>query len=153
MDKTALGQKDLTESLLKLCAPKTPVLKKETKVPKFTPNEKLTINKAFANNLVVVPLIPVQTHQQMVKKDEAAGGGGIDPDVIKERSQVIEAVCVRIMKARKTEGHNQLIDAIIRQIKMFQADPRMIKKRIESLIERDYLERDPNTRGRYIYKP
>ena len=152
MDKTALTQKDLTESLLKLCAPKTPVLKKETKVPKFTPNEKLTINKAFANNLVVVPLIP-QTNPIKIVENQKDMGNQLDAEVIKERSQVIEAVCVRIMKARKTEGHNQLIDAIIRQIKMFQADPRMIKKRIESLIERDYLERDPNTRGRYIYKP
>ena len=152
MDKTALTQKDLTESLLKLCAPKTPVLKKETKVPKFTPGEKLTINKAFANNLVVVPLIP-QTNPIKIVENQKDMGNQLDAEVIKERSQVIEAVCVRIMKARKTEGHNQLIDAIIRQIKMFQADPRMIKKRIESLIERDYLERDPNTRGRYIYKP
>ena len=152
MDKTALTQKDLTESLLKLCAPKTPVLKKETKVPKFTPNEKLTINKAFANNLVVVPLIP-QTNPIKIVENQKDMGNQLDAEVIKERSQVIEAVCVRIMKARKTEGHNPLIDAIIRQIKMFQADPRMIKKRIESLIERDYLERDTNTRGRYIYKP
>lgn len=29
----------------------------------------------------------------------------------------------------------------------------MTKTRIESLIERDYLERDPNEKGKYIYKP
>ena len=36
---------------------------------------------------------------------------------------------------------------------MFQAQPPLIKKRIESLIEREYLERDPNNRAKYIYKP
>jgi len=29
----------------------------------------------------------------------------------------------------------------------------MIKKRIESLIDREYLERDTNEKSRYIYKP
>ena len=29
----------------------------------------------------------------------------------------------------------------------------MIKKRIESLIERDYIERDKNEKSKYIYKP
>jgi len=50
--------------------------------------------------------------------NEGAGGAksneDLDADVIKERSQVIEAVTVRIMKARKTETHQELIAAIIR---------------------------------------
>jgi hypothetical protein len=29
----------------------------------------------------------------------------------------------------------------------------MIKRRIESLIEREYLERDPKDPAKYIYKP
>ena len=74
-------------------------------------------------------------------------------DVIKERGMIIDAVIVRIMKARKVEIHNDLITSVIKQITMFQAQPPMIKKRIESLIERDYLERDESTRGKYIYKP
>jgi len=36
---------------------------------------------------------------------------------------------------------------------MFQAEPAMIKKRIESLIDREYLERAPNERSKLIYKP
>jgi len=36
---------------------------------------------------------------------------------------------------------------------MFQAQPLLIKKRIESLIEREYLERDSKDRAKYIYKP
>lgn len=66
---------------------------------------------------------------------------------------IIDAVCVRIMKARKVEKHNELIQSVIKQVTMFQAQPPMIKKRIESLIERDYLTRDENEKGKYIYKP
>ena len=36
---------------------------------------------------------------------------------------------------------------------MFQAQPQLIRKRIESLIEREYLERDPKNKGQYIYMP
>ena len=36
---------------------------------------------------------------------------------------------------------------------MFNAQPQMIKKRIEGLIEREYLERDKDQRNKYIYKP
>jgi cullin 3 len=55
---------------------------------------------------------------------------------------LIDAVVVRIMKSRKVEVHLELMNSTIRQITMFQAQPLMIKKRIESLIEREYLERD-----------
>lgn len=36
---------------------------------------------------------------------------------------------------------------------MFKADPKLIKKRIEALMEREYLERDENDKNVIIYKP
>ena len=77
----------------------------------------------------------------------------VDQEVQKERAMIIDAVCVRIMKSRKVETHTELMNAIVRQITMFNAQPMMIKKRIESLIEREYLERDKDQRNKYIYKP
>jgi len=45
---------------------------------------------------------------------DGAGGikslNAIDTELTKERSLLIEAVCVRIMKARKIENHNDLIE-------------------------------------------
>lgn len=38
----------------------------------------------------------------------------VDSEVVKERSQIIEAVTVRIMKARKTEQYGELVNEIIR---------------------------------------
>lgn len=66
---------------------------------------------------------------------------------------IIDASIVRIMKARKIHNHQDLIEDLIGQINLFRAQPLDIKKRIESLIEREYLERDPNNKGKYIYKP
>ena len=99
-------------------------------------------------------MVPVPSSAKM-----AEGTGGVkstsdlDAELLKERSMIIDAVVVRIMKARKVEMHNGLIESVIKQVTMFQAQPAMIKKRIESLIERDYLERDKVEKGKYIYKP
>jgi len=112
------------------------------------------LNTNFDSNHIKFNLIPIPTAQKLT---EGAGGiksaNAIDSELSKERSLIIEAICVRIMKARKTETHNELIQSVIRQTSMFKVQPNMIKKRIESLIERDYLERDKNDRAKYIYKP
>jgi hypothetical protein len=70
-----------------------------------------------------------------------------------ERQNIIDAVIVRIMKARKTEKFNQLLEDVIKQINMFLPQPAMIKQRIESLIEREYLKRDDADKTKFIYLP
>lgn len=57
---------------------------------------------------------------------------------------------MRIMKARKTLAHTLLMSELFSQVK-FPASTTDLKKRIESLIERDYLERDPSQPGMYRY--
>jgi cullin 1 len=63
----------------------------------------------------------------------------------------IEAAIVRIMKARKTLTHNQLVSEVLQQMTFFSPSARDIKKYIESLIEREYLERDDNNNNIYKY--
>ena len=94
----------------------------------------------------------MSTHKKKeVGKDE--GEKQDDKEIRIERQNIIDAVVVRIMKARKTEKHNQLMEDVIRQISIFMAQPQMIKQRIESLIEREYLKRDDGDRSKYIYLP
>uniref|UniRef100_A0A7S2H4D2 Cullin family profile domain-containing protein n=1 Tax=Octactis speculum TaxID=3111310 RepID=A0A7S2H4D2_9STRA len=61
--------------------------------------------------------------------------------VVEERSYLIDACVVRTMKARKRMTHNDLVSEVATQLQTFQAKPLDIKRRIENLIERDYLER------------
>jgi cullin 1 len=71
--------------------------------------------------------------------------------VEEDRSIAIEAAIVRIMKARKTLGHQQLITEVLTQLSFFKPNPKSVKQRIEHLIEREYLERDPNQASVYRY--
>ena len=55
-------------------------------------------------------------------------------------------------RQRKTLTHQRLTTETIDQLKsQFAPEPAMIKRRIEALIERDYLERDQNDSSTYHY--
>lgn len=129
--------------------------KEDQKKPSFRPDEKIRVNEKFESNNIRVPMVPQPSTAKMASEGIAGGVkvADVDAEVMKERGMIIDATCVRIMKSRKVENHNDLVSAIIHQIKMFPAQPPLIKKRIESLIEREYLERDPDNRAKYIYKP
>jgi cullin 3 len=67
--------------------------------------------------------------------------------VDEERQHQIEAAIVRIMKNRKLMEHNALIAEVTTQLSpRFLPNPVMTKKRIEALIDREYLERSPDDR-------
>jgi cullin 3 len=72
--------------------------------------------------------------------------------VEEDRKPQIEAAVVRIMKSRRVLDHNNIITEVTKQLQSrFLANPTEIKKRIESLIERDFLERDSVDRKLYRY--
>jgi len=87
-------------------------LVKENKEPKFKPDEKLSVFLGFQNANLKVNYIPVQSH----KKTTGPSNKAFEPDPIieTERKNIIDEVIVRIMKARKTEKHNQLLEDVIR---------------------------------------
>lgn len=67
-----------------------------------------------------------------------------------DRTYVIEATIVRIMKSRKILSHVELVGLVIEQLQMFRPEPKTVKGRIEKLIEREYIERDET--NTHIYK-
>ncbi|XP_053680419.1 cullin-2 [Anopheles nili] len=72
--------------------------------------------------------------------------------VDEDRKMYLQAAIVRIMKSRKVLRHNALIQEILSQSKVsFAPNVSMIKKCIESLIDKQYIERTPNSGDEYSY--
>jgi cullin 3 len=73
--------------------------------------------------------------------------------VEEDRRFEIEACIVRIMKSRKKIKHNQLIAELVEQVSSrFHPNLSVIKNRIETLIDRDYMERAEDDKETYLYK-
>ncbi|KAF8822256.1 hypothetical protein IE077_000719, partial [Cardiosporidium cionae] len=84
----------------------------------------------------------------MPVREEIACKARIEED----RTFAIEAALVRIMKARKVIQHDKLISAVQKQLSpYFKPNPRLIKLRIEHLLEREYIERESKSRNMYRY--
>jgi hypothetical protein len=132
-----------------MCNPKTKIIDKENaKTPDFKLDEKCKLTEGYNNPNIKVSYVPA-----MAEKVTQQTAAGADPKPDAERMNILDAVIVRIMKARKTEKHTQLVEDVIKQVTMFLPQPAWIKMRIESLIEREYLKRDENDRAKYIYLP
>ncbi|KAK9745256.1 Cullin family [Popillia japonica] len=72
--------------------------------------------------------------------------------VEEDRKLYLQAAIVRIMKSRKVLKHNALIQEVCAQSKVsFAPSIPMIKKCIEALIDKQYLERTPHSSEEYSY--
>ncbi|XP_076327537.1 cullin-2-like isoform X2 [Tachypleus tridentatus] len=107
----------------------------------------LTLNKSYSNKRTkfkISAVIQKETPQQELEQTHSS----VDED----RKLYLQAAIVRIMKARKVLRHNILIQEVINQAKSrFVPSVTMIKKCIEALIDKQYLERTPHSADEYSY--
>jgi len=75
------------------------------------------------------------------------------PDsVVEARKNRTDAALVRVMKTQKTLEHSALVEEAIKQLPSgWPVETHFINKRIESLIEREYLERDKQNNRTYHF--
>ncbi|KAI9502016.1 ubiquitin ligase (cullin) of SCF [Coemansia spiralis] len=104
-----------------------------------------TLNADFKSKRLRINLAAVKKPEQ--KRETTETMKSVDVD----RMANIQAAIVRIMKARKQLSHRQLVEDTISQIKLFQAQIDDIKKAIDQLIEREYIERSEESRDIYNY--
>lgn len=117
--------------------------KKKTR-PTVHDDDTFRVQEAFKSNFRRIRITNIMMKETKEEREKTVEG------VSRDRLYLIDAVLVRIMKARKTILHQQLIPQVLEQVKV-PAQPADVKKRIESLIEREYMERDPKDRNRYNY--
>ena len=104
-----------------LCNPKQKVLlKKKDKSPKFEPAEEIKINPAFKNPSLKLNFIPKKTHKKKTVTEKSEVQAQVEQETKIERQHVLDAVIVRIMKARKTENHQPLIQECMKQVTNFK---------------------------------
>jgi len=136
---------NLEENILKpllhsLSCGKFKVLLKNPPGQNIKKTDSFTANSKFSSNMrkLRIPMASLDASHNTKRVEE-------------DRSIAIEAAIVRIMKARKTLAHQQLIAETLSQLAFFKPNPRDIKKRIEALIDREYLERNAENNTSYNY--
>ncbi|XP_047515451.1 cullin-3-B isoform X1 [Pieris napi] len=149
LNETDVPEKDLVRALQSLAMgkPTQRVLIKHPKTKEIEPSHQFYVNDAFTSKL------------HRVKIQTVAAKGESEPErretrnkVDEDRKHEIEAAIVRIMKARKKMAHTLLVAEVTEQLRArFLPSPVVIKKRIEGLIEREYLARTPDDRKVYTY--
>ena len=72
--------------------------------------------------------------------------------VDEDRSIMIDASVVRIMKARKMLAHSELVVEVLSQLAVFRPRQKDIKHRVEHLIEREYLKRSEEQPNVYLVR-
>ncbi|KAG5559924.1 hypothetical protein RHGRI_003275 [Rhododendron griersonianum] len=142
MTQLNLTDDDVVRLLHSLSCAKYKILSKEPNTKTITPTDHFEFNSKFTDKMrrIKIPLPPVDEKKKVIE------------DVDKDRRYAIDASIVRIMKSRKVLGHQQLVMECVEQLgRMFKPDFKAIKKRIEDLITRDYLERDKDNPNLFRY--
>ena len=129
----------INKILHSLCCTKYKILDKTGNVKTISENDIFSINDNFKDKSRRIKLLC--PNLDLGKKKD---------NLTFDRNYILDAVIVRIMKSRKIIEHNDLMSQVITQIHMFKADLKLIKKRIESLIEREFIDRDSTRSYKYI---
>jgi hypothetical protein len=109
-----------------------------------------SINNDFVSRAKKLKLVKIASSGTNLSEKENKDVVNVVVD--KDRAFIIEACCVRIMKARKQLTHQALMAQVSEHLmSKFIPDVKMIKQRIDALIEREYIERDPNDANVYVY--
>lgn len=162
--RTNIPAPDLVRNLQSLAvASKTRILLKEPMSRDVKPTDMFSFNEGFNGRFVKIK-VGVVTSGNKVESDKDRKD--TESKVDENRQFAVEAALVRIMKyvsmisfpskseekkrilltymvsrQRKKLTHTALVTEVLEQLKTFRPEIPMIKKRIESLIEREYLER------------
>ncbi|XP_028272205.1 cullin-4B [Parambassis ranga] len=141
---TGIEDSELRRTLQSLACGKARVLTKIPKSKDVEDGDKFSCNDDFKHKLFRIKINQIQMKETVEEQASTT------ERVFQDRQYQIDAAIVRIMKMRKALSHNLLMSEVYNQLK-FPVKPADLKKRIESLIDRDYMERDKENSNQYNY--
>jgi len=139
---------DIKKNLLSLTVSKNAnILNKDgANQKKVEATDKFSVNAEFSNKSRRIKI------PNLVLKISDKERSDINESTMEDRKFAMDAAIVRLMKARKQMDHQSLILETSKQLMQhFRPDPKLIKRRIEDLIAREYLERDEKQPNIYRY--
>uniref|UniRef100_A0A668TF42 Cullin family profile domain-containing protein n=1 Tax=Oreochromis aureus TaxID=47969 RepID=A0A668TF42_OREAU len=143
-DGTQMNEKELQKTIKSLLDVK--MLNHDSQKEEIETESTFSLNMSFTSKRTkfkITTSMQKDTPQEMEQTRSA-----VDED----RKMYLQAAIVRIMKARKVLRHNALIQEVINQSKArFNPSISMIKKCIEVLIDKQYIERSQTSADEYSY--
>ena len=134
----------MNRTLQSLACAKLRPLTKHPKGREINPTDTFTLNASFSDPKYRIKINTVQL------KETAAENKATHERVAADRNFETQAAIVRILKARKNISHSELVAETIRITKnRGTLDVPGIKKNIDRLIEKEFLEREED--GMYSY--
>ena len=145
---SGISEQELNRTLQSLACAKYKILIKEPKGREVGKEDVFSFNDNFQCNLARIKIAQIAARVESPTERKET-----NEKVEEERKNQVEACIVRVMKDRKTMTHNELVNEVIRQLtNRFQPSPLLVKRRIESLIDREYLERSETSMNVYNYQ-
>ena len=146
--RTGLEDKELKRTLQSLACGQIPtrVLRKEPQGKDVDETDAFTVNEGIKNDRKRIRVNMIQLAETQEEQKSTVDR------VMFDRELVLQASAVRILKAKKTVKHAELLQDIVAQIAArFTVDVAEIKKTFETLIDKEYMERVEGQRGVYRY--
>lgn len=126
---------------------KSGILRKPGKGKELSQSTEFSLNQDFKSRLFRLQLtvLPVKRNVEEQATEE------LPPTIEEDRKHTVDACLVRVLKTRRQILHCSLIEEVSRLAsERFCPDKKLLKERIESLMEREYIERD--THNPLLYK-
>jgi len=141
---TNIEDGELRRTLQSLACGKARVIVKNPKGKDVADGDHFVFNDSFNQPRYRIKINEIQMRETEQEQQQTT------EQVFQDRQYQIDAAIVRVMKMRKSISHNMLISELFAQLR-FPAKAADLKKRIESLIDRDYMCRDKDDSNQYNY--
>ncbi|SCW00983.1 LAFE_0D02454g1_1 [Lachancea fermentati] len=153
-DLTHIPEQELSRQLISMAvAPKTRILKKFPANKIIHASDKFCINESFTAPTLKVKVLTVMAKAE--PNPQSYGDYAVAmKEVSDERTQLLEATIVSTLKPVKTMTHKSLFEKVRQRLSgRFDMPEEIFKDRLQYLIEKEYVQRDPDDPSVYHYLP